>query len=174
MKQIAALIATFIIAISASAQNYIVIGQITNIYSEPSSTAEPMVNQFDDLIDLLPGMVFATKGEQGDFWKIDFPGWRGLWVPKEACTSPQALDFTPGTYPFVYESTNRPITFTATETEGVYQASGDFPTLTATLVSPGVLVLTDPRWPEETAGCVSRISGKLHVWIYDTTVLPWN
>ncbi len=174
MKHTAIFLLMALTGLIASAQNYLMIGRTTNIYTEPTQ-GYPMVNQFDDVIDLLPGMVFAVNGEKGDFWSIDIPGWKGVWVPKTACAAPEALDFKPGTYKFEYEDYSRPLEFAPGEDDGSFNVTDEnWGTLNATRVEPGVLVLTDPRWPDEVCGSVACTGGKLKVWLYDITILPWN
>lgn len=174
MKHTAILILMALTGLFASAHGYIMIGQTTNIFTEPTQ-GEPMVNQFDEVIDFLPGMVFAVRDENDDYWSVDMPGWKGVWVPKKACAAPETLDFTPATYKFEYEDYSRNVEFTPGKTEGTFRVTDENGTvLDATMVEPGILVLTDPRWPEEVCGSVARTGGKLRVWIYDTTILPWN
>ena len=86
MKRILAVIVALAGIISASAAEYIVVGTKTNIYQEPSAD-NPMPNQWEDLIEILPGMAFATTGDAEGFWRVDIPGWKGAWIPKSACVT---------------------------------------------------------------------------------------
>lgn len=175
MKRILAVIVALAGIISASAAEYIVVGTKTNIYQEPSAD-NPMPNQWEDLIEILPGMAFATTGDAEGFWRVDIPGWKGAWIPKSACVTPEPLNLQPGTYQFVYGDESYPVAVTSGDAQWTYKidyrnGTGSY---TGTLVEPGVVIVTDPRWPEDVIGSISATGGKMHVWIYDTTVLPWN
>lgn len=162
------------IAPALHAADYVVVGATTNLYQEPT-TSTPMLNQWDDKIDLLAGMAFATTGESGDFYRIDIPGWKGAWLPKSACVTPAPLDFEPGTYQFSYEGESIPVAITPTAEKGVYTVS--YPRmdgLKGLEAEPGIIVIVNTEWDNEVVGCVTRLDGTLRVWIYDTTVLPWN
>ncbi|MCM1521861.1 MAG: hypothetical protein NC039_04325 [Muribaculaceae bacterium] len=158
------------IMLPVAAQEYVMVGKTTNLYSEPS-TSTPMLNQWDDTIELLPGMAFEMKGESGDYYIIDIPGWKGAYLPKSACATPEAFEFTPGTYQFKYESDSFPVTFTRTA-DGTYDITGyRLDDLKAKEVPGNIIVIT---WDGEPYGSVTTLGGTMRVWLYDTTVLPWN
>lgn len=169
MKKIfAILLALCTLALPAAAQEYVVVGKTTNVYTEPS-TSTPLLNQWDDNVDLLPGMAFENKGEKGDYYIIDIPGWNGLFLPKSACVTPDEFDFAPGVYQFKYESDTFPLTFTRSG-DNAYDVTGYRNDLKAQ-ATPTVVVIT---WDGDMYGCVTRINGDTYVWLYDTVVLPWN
>lgn len=175
-KILATIVALAAMSFCASAAEYVVTGTTTNIFQEPS-TDSPMPNQWEDLIDILPGMAFEKTGEAEGFWRVNIPGWNGAWLPKSACVTPEKLDLQPGTYQFVYEEESYPVTITAGDTEGTFKIDyrDGANTYTGTLVEPGVVIMTDPRFEgSDVTGSISCVGGKTRVWIYDTTVLPWN
>ncbi|MCM1163137.1 MAG: hypothetical protein NC339_02650 [Muribaculaceae bacterium] len=159
--------------LTAAAQEYVVVGKTTNLYSEPS-TSTPMLNQWDDTIELLPGMAFEKKGESGDYYIIDITGWQGTYLPKSACAAPETFEFTGGTYQMKYEPDTYAVEFTSTG-DGKYNVSYQSMTdLKATTAPEGIIVITDPSLDGDMVGCVSCVGSVMRVWIYDTTVLPWN
>jgi hypothetical protein len=87
-------------AITASAQSYVVIDRETNVYDQPNSKQYVTTNMNGDEIKLVRGMAFKKVESATGFDKIEYtPGINGF-VLSSVEVTPSALKAPqPGTYP---------------------------------------------------------------------------
>lgn len=105
MKKILLNLFAAAIAISSSAQSYVVIDREANVYDQPNSKQYVTTNMNGDEVKLSRGMVFKKVESATGFDKIEYtPGINGfvlssIEVPASALKAPQ-----PGTYPIANAS----------------------------------------------------------------------
>lgn len=166
-----------ILPLRAQEKQYIFVAQPTEVF-ENAKVSYPMVNQFEEPLQLLPGMLFELKGETDKYAIVDLPGWTNVHVPKSALGTPVPYKFAGGTLQMVYEPDSYPVVFTpATNAEGVqgWNVTFNGDTLWAYPDPRGFVIIDDPYEPGHVYGGIVQIGGRPRVWIYNTTyVLPWN
>lgn len=105
MKRILLNVIAAAMALTASAQSYVVIDREANVYDQPNSKQYVTTNMNGDEIKLVKGMAFKKVESAPGFDKIEYtPGINGfvlssIEVPASALKAPQ-----PGTYPIANAS----------------------------------------------------------------------
>ena len=178
MKRLSlSLISFILVAVSAVAADYIVIGSQTSVFDAPS-TSQPLMNQFDEPVTVYSGMAFEVKGETNYYWCVDFPGFGDKYISKKSCIKSQPVDITSGTYTMEYDDASYPVTFKSTSAAGIYDVTISHPfysdnKYTAKKITPEVLVIS-PSDESEITGVATCIAGKIRVWLYNNMILPWS
>lgn len=87
LKNIATILFVLAASLSASADNYIVIGREAKVFDEPDATGYVTLNTKNKEVVLQPGMVFKTFDESKGWFIIEYsPGLRG-YLSEQARTS---------------------------------------------------------------------------------------
>lgn len=82
IKHILFLALTAISAVSVSAQNYITIGKNGNVYDEPNAKYIT-VNQNNEDVTVVPGMVFATSQHTPGWYKVEYSPGLHAFIPEQ-------------------------------------------------------------------------------------------
>lgn len=162
---------------NSMAVEFAVIGSVSKVYEEPSQSSA-ICNQFDDAVYVQPGMAFVKTGETQNYWKVKFPGWgNGVYIPKKSCVGSETLDITDGDY--VMKSGDDEYVVKIVSNGETYKVEYNFSSFYDTLlvgkmVTPEVMDIVCVDWDNKEVGTVTRINGKIYVWIYDDFVLGWD
>lgn len=172
------LLAAFTIAFCSAAAEYAVLGKSAPVFE--NSKGQPLMNQFDEQVNVLPGMAFEIKGSTEHYWIVAIPELGNAYIPKESCTKSDAIGVLDGIYAMNYDGEAYPVRVKKSDKAlDTYEIEFAYPgyvdeTLVGTNVSPDVVAITRPADNNAIVGFITRLSGKVKIWIYENYILNWR
>jgi len=122
-------------------------------------------------------MAFKKLGETKFYNKIEFNGCE-RYISKKTCVTPEPLGSVVGNHTMTVGEDSYPITISESGKEGQYHITVDnalftYKSFVGTQISPELIIIKDSSSDSE-EGVITKVGGKIRVWIYDSNIFLWE